>query len=212
MKKYILLALVLILAASPAMAQRKKKEPKNKLGVAYYTLSGAEYTLQSTTDISTATGNMIGPAFFYERVFLSRFSAGLKYATGLDRSMDLNLDGNTVSVVETTALASFDFKAYFKNHESPGMKPYLGVGFGTLTSSSEVTTITSTSNDTGNTSATVPITTLNFGFDYMMEFGAVRVDLGTTSGRRRDLEGHSDYKALYQMDGTSVAIGVYSFF
>ena len=216
MKKYLFVALAILLLASPAMAQRKVKEPKNKLGVAQYRHTGAIYELQSvsTGAITTGTGVMVGPAFFYERVFKSRFSAGLKYSTGLDRSLSLSLDGSAISVVETTTLTSFDFKAYFKDHSAPGFKPYLGVGWGTLASTSAVTTTAagSSSSSEGSTTATVPITSLNFGFDYVMEFGAVRFDLGNATGSRRDLTSHSAYKANYTMDGSSVAIGVYSFF
>ncbi|OGG96440.1 MAG: hypothetical protein A2508_00770 [Candidatus Lambdaproteobacteria bacterium RIFOXYD12_FULL_49_8] len=212
MKKILFFGLLLLLMASPAMAQRKQKEPGNKLGVAYFALSGTEYTLQSSTSITTGSEPMVGPAFFYERVFLSRFSAGVKYASGLDRSLDMWIDGNTVSIVEKTVLTSFDFKAYFKDHSSSGLKPYLGVGFGNLVSSSVVTTIAASGNTEGNTSATVPTTTLNLGADYLLEFGAVRFDFGTTTGRRRDLDGHTTYKALYKMDGASFSVGVYSFF
>lgn len=214
MKKYLFVALAILLLASPALAQRKVKEPKNKIGFSQINHTGAIYELESasTTQVDTDTGKMVGLGIFYERVFQSRFSAGLKYSTGLDRSLNLNIDGNRVSVVEATKLTSFDFKAYFKDHSAAGLKPYLGVGWGTMVSTSTVTTIATSGNTEGTTTASVPITSLNLGFDYLMEFASVRFDLGNATGSRRDLTSHSAYKANYTMDGSSVAIGVYSFF
>ncbi|MDT8445957.1 MAG: hypothetical protein RRB13_03540 [bacterium] len=212
MKRIILLLIALTLASSPVWAQQRKKEPKNKFGAIHYTHSGGSYTLQSSTDSSSVTEPLIGAGFFYERVFQSRFSAGLKYSGFLERSLTQTVDGTSVTTVEKTAMTTLDFKAYFKDHLQNGMKPFLGVAFGTYTPASTVTTLAATGNTEGNTTASVPITSLSAGFDYVLDFGGVRAEVGSVSGKRRDLSGHDTYSANYQFDGTSIAIGVFSFF
>ena len=212
MKRTLLTLLFLGLLTLPALAQQNKKEPNTKFGAFHYTHTGAQYTLSSTTASSTATDDLIGAGFFYDRVFLSRFSAGFKYSSLLDRSLVQNLGGTTVTTVEQTSLASFDFKAFFKDHSSNGFKGFLGVGFGTYTPKSKVTTIATGGNTEGNTGATVPFSSLSVGFDYLLDFGGVRVEAFSITGSRRDLTGHPSYTANYRYDGTALEVGVFSFF
>jgi len=213
MKRTILLFLILILgASSPLWAQKKVKEPKNKFGAIHYTHTGAQYTLSSATGSATASDDLVGAGFFYERLFLSRFSAGLKYSGFLERSLTQSLDGDTISTVETTTMTTLDFKAFFKDHSQSGMKPFLGVSFGTYAPMSVVTTIAAAGNTEGSTAASVPVTGLSFGFDYILEFGGVRVEGYSITGKRRDLTSHDTYIANYRYDGSALSIGVYSFF
>lgn len=212
MKRFLIVLITLLLATSPAWAQVRKKEPKNKFGAMHYTHSGGQYTLQSATDTSTVDEPLIGAGFYYERVFQSRFSAGLKFSSFLERSLTQTLDGNTVTTVENTTMFTLDFKAFFKDHMMNGFKPFMGVAFGTYAPSSTVTTIEATGNTEGTTTASVPITSLSVGFDYVLDFGGVRFEAGAVNGKRRDLEGHDTYTANYQYDGSAVSIGVFSFF
>jgi len=213
MKRTCLIFLILILGATgPAWAQKKKKEPKNKFGAIHYTHTGAQYTLSSATSTSTASDDLVGAGFFYERLFLSRFSAGFKWSSFLERSTTHSLDSNTVTVLEKTSMTTFDFKAFFKDHMQNGMKPFLGVSFGTYAPKSTITTIATAGNTEGSTAASVPITGLSFGFDYILDFGGVRVEGFSITGKRRDLTGHDTYIANYRYDGSALSVGVYSFF
>ena len=212
MKRTLLTLLLLGLLTLPALAQQNKKEPNTKIGAFHYTHSGAQYPLSDSTSSSTASDDLIGAGFFYERVFLSRFSAGLKYSSLLDRSLVQTVGGQTVTTVEQTALASFDFKAFFKDHSSNGFKGFLGVGFGSYTPKSTVTTIAASGNTEGNTGAAVPISSLSVGFDYLLDFGGVRVEAYSITGSRRDLTGHPSYTANYRYDGSAFEVGVFSFF
>ena len=122
------------------------------------------------------------------------------------------VDSEVVDILETTSFAAFDFKAYFKDHTSPGIKPYLGVGFGNYTATTTVTQVSTTTNTEGTTTATVPVTMLNVGFDFVSEFGGMRFDVGMISGTRRDRESHDSFDAKYDYTGQAVSIGVFSFF
>ena len=219
MKTILILICSLFLLTSNTLAARRK-EPKNKAGAVYYTHSGSQYTL-----ISNATGNsissnaaFIGVAFFYERLILSRFSAGLKFSSFLERSMALTLDNNKIDVLEKVTLFMLDFKAFFKDHTSSGLKPFIGVGYGQYNVSSSISVTasgsTTTQEDKQTTKVTIPVTSLNFGFDYFTDFGGIRLEGGLLTGNRSDLSNSDSdgYKAKYQASGATASVGVYSFF
>jgi len=214
--KQLLTLLIALLIATPAFAQQKREEAKNKAGALYYTHSGSSYVLHdNTANVDyTGTGNIVGPAFFYERIILSRFTVGVTYSSMLERSMDIKTSTATVNVVENITMTTFDFKAYFKDHRRPGWKPYLGVSFGTMAVADtlSVTTTGTTTATEEETKATVPVTFLRAGMDLTMGFGGVRIDFGQATGSRRDLESSTNYRAKYVMDGSSLAIGVFSHF
>ena len=206
------------LFVDPAAAQ-VRDEPKNKAGVIHYTHTGANYNLLSNETASTvdASEPLVGAVIFYERIFQSRFSAGLKYSSFLERNMETTIDDNELVILEAVTLFNLDVKAYFSDHLLPGFKAFLGVAFGNYTVTSTVTT-TSTNDDgtttstEGQTTATVPITVMNVGFDLMSDFGGIRIAAGLPTGKRNDFEGHTEYKAAYDYSGAVVTIGVFSFF
>ena len=62
----------------------KVKIPKNKAGALYHSHTTGDYTLseQGTANSGADSASLIGFGFFYERLFLDRFSAGFKYGYG----------------------------------------------------------------------------------------------------------------------------------
>lgn len=218
--KAIVLGICTLLLLVSDLAAARKREPLNKAGAVYYTHSGSEYTLRSnaTRTDQTVSDPFIGVVFFYDRIFLSRFSAGFKFSSFLERNMSLNIDGNTLDVLETVTLMMLDFKAYFKDHSSGGFKPYIGVGYGQYQVKSKISETPAGSSTTEEgkqtTKATIPVTAINFGFDYFTDFGGIRMEGGVITGSRNDLSNsESDaYKAKYQASGVIASIGVYSFF
>ncbi len=215
MKKGLLLLLILSFAF-PLYAQQNREEGKNKMGASYYAHSGALYVLSNKTTgyEVTGVGPLIGAAFFYERIFLSRFSMGLTYTSLMERSMDVKDGVTDINVVEKVALGSVDFRAYFKSHKRNGWKPYLGVSFGTMSASDTLTLTTagSTTTTEETTKAVVPVTLLRGGFDLIMDYGGIRLDFGQVTGVRRDLVGSNSYRANYKMTGSSMSIAVFSHF
>ena len=220
MKTLIKIGLLLLVfslwSVQPLVAQQKAKELKNKVGATYYNHSGGTYTLKekATVNQDSASASMVGTTFFYERIFLSRFSMGVAYSSFLEKSLDMRVGTSSINVIEKTNYTAFDFKAFFREHTRPGWKPFLGVGFGTYTVASTlaVTADGVTTATADATSATIPVTLLNWGFDYTMDATGIRMEMNQVTGTRRDLESSTDYNANYIADGTSVGIAVYSHF
>ncbi len=194
----------------------KIKEPKSKAGATYHSHAAGSYTLVNTTSSAegSGSGNLVGTVFFYDRLFLDRFSAGLRFSSFLERSMDVTIGTSTVNILETASFWSMDFKAFFKDHMRPGFKPFLGVSYGNYTVKSTLTTTTTGSATTteDNTAATIPVTVLSGGFDYIFGFGGVRLEAGQVTGSRNDLDSSSTYRASYQYGGSTLGISVYAFF
>ena len=215
MRHIALICGLLLMLTTSAVAQRKPKEPSNKAGAIHYTQSGSTYTLKdNSTSLSvSASDTIVGAAFFYERLFKSKFSAGLQYSSFLERSIEFSIGTNELNVVEATALTIIDFKAFFKDHSRPGFKPYIGVGFGQYTMASTISTTDSTgSTSDSTTEAVVPVTILNLGADYFRDFGGFRLNVGVVSGKRNDLTSNDTYQATYQATGVVFGISVYSLF
>lgn len=211
-----LLLLVFSLWSIPQLAaQEKAKELKNKMGATYLNHSGGTYTLGEKTsgNQDSASDSMVGTTFFYERIFYSRFSMGFAYSPLLEKSLDMKVGTNIINVIEKTTYSVFDFKAFFREHTRPGFKPFLGVGFGTYSVASAML-ITDSANVTTEdaTTASIPVTMLNLGFDYTMTNTGIRMEMNQVTGTRRDLESSDTYNANYRVDGTSVGIAVYSHF
>jgi len=214
MKKTVLfLILIAMVSSSILFAQaRRTRESKNKFGSVYHVISGSDFTLTNTTtgETGTASDSIVGAVFFYERIFDSKFSMGLNGTSFLERNMTIAVGSETLEVVEQSTLILLHFKAYHKDHSAGGIKPYLGVGVGSLSVSSTITSATDTTGST--TSATIPITVISAGLDYFWESGGFRVEVGYLTGERSDLEGHDTYAAKYQATGSTGSIGVYWLF
>ncbi|MDX2469963.1 MAG: hypothetical protein QNL04_05230 [SAR324 cluster bacterium] len=216
MKLGLLLLAFSLWGFAPLAAQEKIKEKKNKMGATYYNHSGGTYTLKEKSSgyNDSASDSMVGTTFFYERIFLSRFSIGVAYSSFLEKSLDMYVGTNTINVIEQTSYTAVDFKAFFREHARPGWKPFLGVGFGTHTvaSAMTITADSATTTSTDATAASIPVTMLNWGFDYTMDATGIRMEMNQVTGTRRDLESSDTYSANYIVDGTSVGIAVYSHF
>lgn len=213
----IVTALLVMLGATTENAYAAKpKIPKNKAGATHHTHSAGTnqgFTEQGTSNTGTITDNMVGFAVFYERLFLDRFSAGFKYGYGLERNSQITVGTNNLEVLETASFWALEFRAYFEDHLRPGIKPFLGVGYGNYTATSTIKVIpTSGSVTEDETTATIPFTSLSAGADYTFGFGGVRLELGQSTGKRSDLESSSTYYATYDYTASIVGISVYSFF
>ena len=204
----LLFAISLVTFAQPLFA--KVKESTLKFGVLHQTQMNSEYTLSGAT--GSGNENLVGVSFFMEKVFLSRFSAGMRFSSMLARSNNYTASGNTVVAVETTGMTTFDFKAFFRGHDRPGMKPYLGVSFGSYTPATEINTISGGTATSSTTSATVPVTILSVGMDYTMDMGGIRADLGIVTGKQNDYTNTTYTTSTYNYGGTAISIGVFSFF
>ena len=219
MKILTIIICSLLILTTDVFAARKR-EPKNKAGAVYYTHSGSELTLRSnsTGAEDSSSDPFIGAVFFYDRIFLSRFSAGIKFSSFLERNMEFNIDGSKVDVLEKVTMIMLDFKAYFKDHSANGLKPYIGVGYGQYQVDSKISVTASgsatTEEDKQTVKATIPVTAINVGFDYFTDFGGIRAEGGVITGSRNDLSNSDSdgYKAKYQASGFVASIGVYSFF
>ena len=202
-----------MISSSILFAQaRRTREPKNKFGSVYHVISGTDYTLTNKTTGAkgTASDSIVGAVFFYERIFDSKFSMGINGTSFLERNMSMEVGAETLEIVETSTLVLLHFKAYHKDHSMGGAKPYLGVGLGSLSVSSLITSATDTTGST--TSATIPITVISAGLDYFWESGGFRGEVGYVTGERSDLENHDTYSAKYQATGSTGSIGVYWLF
>ncbi len=191
------------------------KIPKSKIGATHHTHSTGDFKLeeQGSTNAGSASESLVGFAFFYERLFLDRFSAGFKYGYGLERSMEMKVGTSDLEILESATFWSLEFRAFVRDNIRPGLKPYLGVSYGNYTVKSVITIIPETGATTEEeTSATIPFTMLAFGADYTFGFGGIRLEFGQTTGKRNDLEGSATYYASYDYDGSVVGISVYSFF
>lgn len=195
-----------------AAKEKKLEDSKNKAGAINMTLSGGSYKLKTSTDNGSGTTAVKGMVLFYERLITKRFSVGLSYSSFLERTMEFDVGSSTNTILETGSMFTIDFKSYFKSHIRTGFKPYVGVGFGTVTLSSKVTTDTSGTESEGTTGASIPITALSIGADYLVDFGGVRADLSIITGGRDDTSGHDTYNATYTLTGTSFGIAVFGFF
>ncbi len=223
MKKVFLLIFCNLLLCSYTFAV-PKGGPKNKFGANYNVISGTKYSLTSkTTSDSSYSGssggsasgseNIVGAVIIYENVLSSKFAWGLKFGAQLSRNMELELGTTTLNVEETTSYWLLDVKAYHKDHMSGGLKPFLAVGFGNMSITSTITDSSSSETDeTSETSASVPITTLSGGVDYFMNAGGFRLEGGLITGEKSDLESNDSYSANYQMTGGYVNIGVFWLF
>ena len=211
-----LLILLAFFSVESVFAQEKVKENKNKMGATYYNHSGGTYTLteKATGSGASTSDNMVGTTFFYERIFYSRFSIGLAYSPLLEKTLEMNVGTNSIDAIEKTNYTAFDFKAFFKEHTRPGLKPFLGVGFGTYTvaTTMDVTAASATTSSEDTTGVSIPVTLLNAGFDYAMMNSGIRFEMNQVTGSRKDIESSDTYKANYRVDGTSIGIAVYSHF
>ena len=98
----LILVLALGLMLTPAaFAQRKPKESKNKFGAIHYRHSNSTYTLTGkssgdagTTESTDGSETIVGTMFFYDRVFKSKFAAGLIYSPFLERRMEISSGTN----------------------------------------------------------------------------------------------------------------------
>jgi hypothetical protein len=193
----------------------KPKVPKTKIGATHHTHNTGDFTLseQGTTNTGSASGNLVGFALFAERLFFDRFSAGLKYGYGLERSMQMLVGTNTLEILENASFWALEFKAFVKDNLRPGIKPFLGVSYGNYSVVSTISILPTTGSVTEDqTGATIPFTTLSAGADYTFGLGGIRAEVGQVTGKRNDLEGSSTYYASYNYDGTVIGISVYSFF
>ena len=214
MKKIILFLIIFSMFSSSILfAQaRRTRQPKNKFGAVYYGISGADFTFtnKTTGESGTASDSIIGAVLFYERIFDSKFAVGINGTSFLERNMSIEVGSKTLEIVEQSTLVLLHFKAYHKDHSAGGIKPYLGVGLGSLSVSSLITSTTDTTGST--TSATIPVTVISAGLDYFWESGGFRLEVGYLTGERSDLEGHDTYSAKYQATGSTGSIGVYWLF
>lgn len=204
----------LVLGTRPLFAAAPKV-PKTKIGATHHTHATGDYTLteQSTGSNGSASGNLIGFAFFAERLFLDRFGAGFKYGYGVERSFDMQVGTSSLEVLENATFWSLEFRAYVKDNISTGLKPFLGVSYGNYSVTSTITVIPLTgSTSEEQTTATIPFTMLSAGADYTFGFGGVRLEAGQVTGKRNDLESSSVYYAAYNYNGSVVGISVYAFF
>ena len=212
-----LLTISLLLTSTTHAQQRRKREPKNKIGALYSTLMGTKYELTNKTSGNVNSGKfddesdpIVGAVFFYERIFSSIFAVGFRATTFLERQMELTVGTETVNVVEKSTMMAFDFKTYYKEHSARGIKPYFGVGLGTLNVTSDLSVASSAA--TSSTSATIPITFLTVGTDYKLESAGFRLEIGSTKGERNDLEDNDMFNAKYEVTGLMVNAGVYLLF
>ncbi|MBU3914582.1 hypothetical protein KKA14_03525 [bacterium] len=213
-KKVVLFCGVCLFWLNTAYAA-EAKIPKNKAGAIYYSQSGSEYTLVNklTAGSGSDSDSLIGTVFFYERMFLDRFSMGFKYSSFLERNLSFEEGTNTLDVLETASFWSLDFKAFFRDNMRPGLKPFLGVSYGNYSLSSAITISPAAgSSSEETTTATIPVTILSTGFDYVFGFAGVRIEVGQSTGSRNDPDGSSTYRAAYQYGGLISSVSVYSFF
>ena len=214
--KITILALLSLLLGLNVASAKGTDGIKNKMGGNYLTIAGAEYTLDSktTTDTGSDSTNVTGFMLFYERLLTSRFGLGASYSVQAERSGEMTVGTDKNETLETSSLYTVDLKAYFKDHKRAGLKPYAGVSFGSITAKTTITTTASgaSTSTEGETKATVPLTILSFGFDYLYEFAGFRVDWSLTTGKREDRESHSSYNATYNYAGSAIGLTVYSFF
>jgi len=207
--------MLLVFCNTSELFAAKTKVPKNKIGALYHSHSTGNYTLsqQGSSNTDSASASLIGFGFFYERIFLDRFSSAFKYGYGLERNLELTVGTNTIQALETASYWALDFKAFMRDNMRPGMKPFLGVGYGNYTTTSTLSVIPASGAVTEDeTAATIPFTVLSAGFDYTFGFGGFRLEAGMTTGKRTDLESSSTYYASYDYTGAILNFSVYSFF
>lgn len=208
--------LLIIFTGTGNVFAAKIKVPKTKVGALYHSHATGNYLLWESANSSNQdkdSDNLVGFGLFAERIFLDRFGAGIKLGYGLERNLSLNVGSNSIQALETASFWSLDFKAFVRDHTRPGLKPFLGVGYGNYTTQSTLSVIpASGSVSEDKTGATIPFTTLSAGMDYTFGMGGFRLEGAISTGKRTDLESSSTYFATYDFTGAIFNFSVYSFF
>ncbi|MCP4298630.1 MAG: hypothetical protein GY786_23830 [Proteobacteria bacterium] len=213
--KLITIILTLLVINISTVSAASLEGIKNKMGGINYTHSTANYILTNTTTSATGSDAIAikGTTIFYERMLTGRFSLGFTYSSFLERTSEFSVGSVSYSSLEKISMYSIDFKSYFEIHKREGWKPYMGVSFGSYTAASELTVNTLGTLTDEKTGATIPTTSLSFGYDWVLEFGGLRFDYTMMSGKRSDSDTYTGHKATYDYTNSSVfGIGVYSFF
>lgn len=208
--------LLITFAGTGNIYAAKIKVPKTKVGALYHSHATGNYTIWEQTTSSNqdrASDNLVGFGLFAERIFLDRFGAGIKLGYGLERNLSLTVGSNTIQALEAASFWSLDFKAFVRDHTRPGLKPFLGVGYGNYTTQSTLSVISGSGTVAEDkTGATIPFTSLSAGMDYTFGMGGFRLEGAISTGKRTDLDSSSTYFATYDYTGAIFNFSVYSFF
>lgn len=208
--------LLIVLGGIGDIFAAKIKVPKTKVGALYHSHATGNYLIWEKTNSANqdkAADNLVGFGLFAERIFLDRFGAGVKLGYGLERNLALTVGSNAIQSLETASFWSLDFKAFVRDHTRPGLKPFLGVGYGNYTTQSTLSIIPSSGSvSEDKTKATIPFTVLSAGMDYTFGMGGFRLEGAISTGKRTDLESSSTYFATYDFTGAIFNFSVYSFF
>ncbi len=208
----IRLSLILILTAcftNTTVLARDIQFPATKLGVYQFQFHGAKYELEDQDSGDDGSEVLVGNVIFLERILLDVFAIGLKYGSGLTRTLELKLGDDDVTIEETASYQALELKTYADKHWKEGFKPYLAVGYGILTTSSAI----SIEPDSGTasdetTGQSIPIKSWCIGFDYILWSFILRAEIGQTNGSRIDLESSTTYQADYDYDTQTIALAL----
>ncbi len=187
--------------------------PSNKIGVYLFEFQGPVYELDNLTTKESGSEKLSGTVLFYERILSDVFTLGIKYGSGMTRTLEFDIGSSEVTIEETVSYQALEIKSYGTNHRKGGFKPYLAVSYGMLTATSTI----STSPESGSiaedeTTAVIPIKAWCIGFDYILWKIAFRMEIGQSNGSRNDLESSDTYRAKYQYDTTTAGVALAYFF
>ncbi len=214
--KAILLGLALTLAwgaGAQAQTQARGGSSNTKIGFNRISLSGPAYTLKEDATGTTAENSdaMTGNGLFVEYLLFGRI--GLELDLGipeLTRTYELESGGTTISTVTETAQAILlGLNLYFSSHEVPGVKPFFGLGAGTLSVDHKFGGGTL---GTQSSSQTLQLNVLKVGLDWIKDNSGLRAEVYSWTGQSSDTAAIQGYTQTIDYTATGFAIGVFVFF
>lgn len=215
-KGLFFLCAFLLCAAAAVHGQvpaRRGSVSNMKIGFSRIALSGPTYTLKENTATTSVSNSdaMTGNQLLLEYIFFGRIGLELDFGVPeLTRTYELQSDGATLSTVTEKAQAILlGLNLYFSSHETPGVKPYFGLGAGQITVDHEFNGGTLGSQ---SSSQSLQLNVLKVGLDWIRENSGLRVEVFSWTGEDSDTTAIAGYTQTISYTATGFSIGVFVFF
>ncbi len=214
--KAIVLGFALTLAwgaGAQAQTQARGGSANTKIGFSRVTLAGPTYTLKedATSTTTENSDNMTGNGLFVEYLFFGRI--GLEFNLGipeLTRTYELETGGTTISnVTETAQAILLGLNLYFNSHDTPGVKPFFGLGAGRLSVDHE---FSGGSLGSQSSSQTLQLNVLKIGLDWIKDNSGLRAEVFSWTGQNSDTAAIQGHTQTIDYTATGFSIGVFVFF
>jgi hypothetical protein len=188
-----------------------------KVGLDEVQLSGAKYTHDDSVNTVTVTNSdgMVGTDLAVE--WLPSEHIGFEIDTSLsplERNYKLGTAGAiSTNVTEKASYTLYGANLYVTRNNVRGIQPLFGVSTGQIA----VSQAFSVGNGTGalaaiNTSATVDINILKFGFDWLTDFGVFRLQYQQWTGAAANATKLTGVRQVNDYTGSAIALGAFAYF